>query len=291
MIIVRLTGGLGNQLFQYAMGRKLALNHKTELILENSFYVNTPRKATPRKYELHNFSIKARCTTSEERARLFFYTNSITKRVKKFFPSLGRFYFFAEQQLHKKNYLHLPRETFLDGYWQSEFFFLDIKKEIIEDFKIIPAMSARDIETASKITSTNSISLHIRRGDYVSHASANSTHGFCGLDYYMKSISYIEQCTEKPVFFIFSDDIEWTSKNLKINHPHFYVDHNNSDTAFQDLRLMSMCKHNVIANSSFSWWGAWLNQNQQKIIISPKQWFANKKKDSSKITSESWITF
>lgn len=290
MIIVRLTGGLGNQLFQYAIGRKLALHHKTELVLENSFYINTPKKATPRKYELCHFNIKARCTTSEERAKLFLYTNSITKRIKRFFPSVGKFYFFTEQQLHKKIYLHLTKNSFLDGYWQSENFFTNIKKNIIEDLQIIPAMSANDIAIADKITSTNSISLHIRRGDYVSYAPANATHGLCGLDYYIKSISYIEQHIENPMFFIFSDDIKWVSEHLKINHPYLYVDHNSSDTAFQDLRLMSMCKHNIIANSSFSWWGAWLNQNQQKLVIAPKRWFANEQKDSSEIIPASWIT-
>ena len=138
------------------------------------------------------------------------------------------------------------------------------------------------------ISQTNSVSLHIRRGDYVSNQKTNQTHGTCDLDYYQRCITEIEKEVENPYFFVFSDEIEWVKENLKINHPAEYVDQNTGDKSYEDMRLMSQCKHNVIANSSFSWWGAWLNSYPDKIVFAPKRWFASDKHNTKDLIPEGW---
>jgi hypothetical protein len=117
--------------------------------------------------------------------------------------------------------------------------------------------------------------MHVRRGDYASNPKTGATHGLCSLDYYEEAIRYISERVEQPIFFIFSDDINWVKCNLKVDFPCQYVDHNKSMESFNDMRLMSLCQHHIIANSSFSWWGAWLNPGQKKIVIAPRRWFLN----------------
>lgn len=289
MIIVKLTGGLGNQLFQYAAGRSLSLRHNTELLIENSFYLAPSKKVTPRNYELDKFNINARLCTDVERKKLLSYTNKYIKRLRAFLPNMGNYYFASETNTNI-NFESLPFDTFLDGYWQSEKYFLTNKELIINEFSIKPPLSDFSKIHLDNIKKSNSVSLHIRRGDYVSLPTANSTHGLCELDYYTRSIEKIIETVENPIFFIFSDDMKWTSENLQIQHPHFFITQNNEENAFQDLHLMSQCKHNIIANSSFSWWGAWLNTNKYKIVIAPKKWFADPARSSSEIIPASWIT-
>jgi hypothetical protein len=121
----------------------------------------------------------------------------------------------------------------------------------------------------------NAISLHVRRGDYANNPKTKATHGLCSLDYYQASVRQMAQKVARPHFFIFSDDMEWVQGNLKIDFPCVFVEHNRGAESYNDMRLMSLCKHHIIANSSFSWWGAWLNPNMEKIVIAPRKWFAS----------------
>lgn len=139
------------------------------------------------------------------------------------------------------------------------------------------------------IKSCNAVSLHIRRGDYISNATTNTIHGTCNLDYYKRAVEYIKKNSVSPIFFIFSDDIDWVKDNLHLNEKHYYIDWNNADTNYEDMRLMSLCKHNVIANSSFSWWGAWLNNNPKKIVIAPQKWFNDSKLNTFDVIPEKRI--
>ena len=150
-------------------------------------------------------------------------------------------------------------------------------------------LGSRNKELLSLIRTVNSVSLHIRRGDYVSNPDTNSALGTCSLEYYRHCIEHIASNVENPHFFLFSDDINWVRDNLKIKYPTTVVDGNSADTNYADLHLMSNCKHNIIANSSFSWWGAWLNNNPDKIIIAPKIWFANSPLTPKEIIPENWL--
>lgn len=169
----------------------------------------------------------------------------------------------------------LSHSVYLAGYWQSEKYFSDASEAIRADFTFRTPLSKKNAELAERVGQTNSVSLHVRRGDYVSSAKTNATHGFCSLDYYRAAVLHMAAHIEQPEFFIFSDDMAWVKANLKIDFPCRYVDHNQGAESYNDMRLMSLCKHHVIANSSFSWWGAWLNPNPNKTVIAPRKWFAN----------------
>jgi hypothetical protein len=145
------------------------------------------------------------------------------------------------------------------------------------------------MKIAEQISRVNSVSLHVRRGDYVANLKVAAIHGLCSKEYYASAIKFISKKVERPHFFVFSDDINWVENNFKINYPCTYINQNFSNESYNDLRLMSLCQHNIIANSSFSWWGAWLNCNSEKIVIAPKKWFANSDKRCDDLIPEKWV--
>ena len=289
MIVVRLTGGLGNQLFQYAMGRYHSLRHSVELVLEDSFYIDPPADSTPRQYDLDKYPIVARRSNAEERHAWRSYTGRISKRFRRFVDFPGPFIYVHERPgQFNSNVNELGDGIFLDGYWQSERYFPGIQASLYADFLPLLPMLSEDTRISAIMKARQSISLHIRRGDYVSNIAANTIHGVCGLDYYDRAIRYMVERQTDPVFFIFSDDMQWVKKNLVINYPHVFVEHNSSTKAFQDLRLMSQCNHHILANSSFSWWGAWLNPSAEKLIVRPRTWFVGLPQTSTWACPEEW---
>jgi len=175
-----------------------------------------------------------------------------------------------------------------DGFWQNAKYFKNIEKEIREEFTLRKPLDEKFANISRQIENIPSVSIHIRRGDYVNDPKTKAVHNVCDLDYYNKAIDIIKTNVNNPTFFVFSDDIDWVSKNLEINSPTFWVS-NLKSKDYEELILMSKCKHNIIANSSFSWWGAWLNQNPDKIVIAPKQWLINKTADELDILPPRWI--
>jgi hypothetical protein len=158
------------------------------------------------------------------------------------------------------------------------------------EFCLRDAATGRNAQLAARIASCTAVSLHIRRGDYVSNPTHNAMHGVCGLDYYRRAVQHIGKHVDEPVFFLFSDDPAWVAENLKIDASTVLVDHNGPDTPCEDLRLMSRCAHHVIANSSFSWWGAWLNSSSKKRIVAPTPWFQDPSIDTRDLIPEGWVT-
>ena len=188
------------------------------------------------------------------------------------------------------SFMNNPKKSYFIGFWQSEKFFKNIEKIIRKEFTLKNPLSNYANVVFEKIKSTPiSASLHIRRGDYVLEPHTNAYHGVCGLDYYQKAYEELVKKINSPFeIFVFSDDIEWVKENLRLpGKMHFVSNPNIPD--YEEMFLMSCCTHNIIANSSFSWWGAWLNPNKNKIVIAPKQWFANKNEDAKDIVPESWI--
>lgn len=169
----------------------------------------------------------------------------------------------------------LPEDCYLSGYWQSEKYFSDVAMQIRTDFTFRQPMQDQNAKLARQIRGVSAVSLHVRRGDYASNPKTTATHGLCSLDYYSASIRHIAGEVARPYFFVFSDDMAWVRSNLKIDFPCVYVEHNRGADSYNDMRLMSLCQHHIIANSSFSWWGAWLNPSMEKIVIAPEKWFAN----------------
>jgi hypothetical protein len=286
MIVVRLCGGLGNQLFQYAAGRRLADIRQTELVLDLGWYARTPPTDTPRAYELVNYPVRARPATAGEALWCRLHEGRLLRRM----PFLPRRWRHWREKSFKFDpaVLDLPNNTYLDGYWQSHHYFEDAADLIRADMTPLAPFGLQDEKVAAMIATVDAVSVHVRRGDYVTHQAAATAHGQCSLDYYKTALTYILPRVARPHFFVFSDDPAWTRENLPLPGPATFVDHNGPVAAFQDLRLMSLCKHQITANSSFSWWGAWLNPQLSKIVITPKQWFSYPSNTDS-LTPDDWI--
>ncbi len=290
MIIVKLKGGLGNQLFQYAIGRNLAEIHKTTVKIDVSYFANYKLHA----YSLSPFNIQENIASTEEcrvkpddKSKLFEWFNNILciNTVKK--THILK-YILEKNFYYDSEILKLHDGIYLDGYWQSEKYFIDIARIIHKEFSVKNPQTGKNKEIADKILSCHSVSIHIRRGSYVL-PPYNSFHGTCSIEYYHRCINHLVQKVKNPHFFIFSDDPEWVSENLHINHPVTYINHNGVAGDYEDLRLMTQCNHHIIANSTFSWWGAWLSKNNNKIILTPNPWFRNSQLDTRDLIPSGWI--
>jgi len=281
MIIAKIKGGLGNQLFQYAVGRAVALHHKVPLKLDITIFET---------YELHNgyrldeFAIQSDIASENEiinlkgRNNVLFYAlrkGGLVKR-KSYFKEKRSSYF--DKNVFENNFIYL------DGYWQNELYFSDIRELLLRELSPISLMNESGCVYLERINNSNSVSLHVRRGDYLKLKNI----GVLDVDYYMKAVQYMRKNIEKPTFYIFSDDLEWCKKHLGFLDGCIYVDRTQNE--IDDLKLMSFCQHNIIANSSFSWWGAWLNQNPKKIVVAPEGWLLNDPGSSNVILSD-WVKF
>jgi len=272
MIVSKIQGGLGNQMFQYAIGRAYAEKLKTDLYLDLSFYRQPFEKdVTPRKFELDLFDLKYTIATESDLSK--FQNRSYWYRIKRKMGVGVPIYY---REGNDSSILKGKKNIYLDGYWQSEFFFRDFSDIIKNDFRFKPSLNEQSRTTAFKIKSTKtSVAIHLRRGDYVLSAVANAHHGVCDIEYYKSGIEYLNANIDEPYYFVFSDDVEWAKSNfLHLFTNMEIVQGNKGGDSWQDMHLMSLCKHNIIANSSFSWWAAWLNQHKNKVIIAPQNWFA-----------------
>jgi hypothetical protein len=271
MIYIRLIGGLGNQMFQYALGRRLALINNTEFKLDISGLVNVSPNGgfTARNYDLNNFNIQELIAASDEIKHFKKPGGRFSKIIKYIRPVYQRPYIVEEKFSFNPQILKIKQDVYIDGYWQSEKYFMDVKEVIQNDFTLKGELGKQATDIAKQITSSSqSVSLHIRRGDYVT--SYSSFYHILNVDYYKKALEYIEKRSGRVQVFVFSDDIKWARQNLQIGSDTVFVEPNKN---FEDLHLMSLCSHNIMANSSFSWWGAWLNRNKNKIVIAPEKWF------------------
>jgi hypothetical protein len=286
MIIVKLMGGLGNQLFQYAFGRAMSLKHHTQLKFDLSFFEGNRF----RKYELGNWGMNAAAATSteiEDLKKKHFSTLSTYKR--KLLKTKANFVH-EKGPLFNPAYFYVHSNAYIDGYWQSENYFISAAAQVMEDLYFNTAPSLPNQQMLSRIEQSNAVSIHVRRGDYVENAHAN-IHGVCSLNYYIDAVNYIAKQVTRPVFYFFSDDMDWVKQNFDLPYQTVFVDINDGDAAYDDLRLISACKHHIIANSSFSWWGAWLNPHSNKMVIAPKQWFSDAELNAkaTAITPKSWV--
>ena len=282
MIIIKLNGGLGNQLFQYSLGRKLSLKNNNVFKLDLSDFT----KDNPRSYGLGKFNIIENFASDEDINKI--KKSGVWKLVDKLKPYCKRSAIKYKGYDFDQNILKLSGDFYLDGYWQSEKYFQDIEKIIKEEITLKESLPSKYTELIDKIKNSDSVSVHIRRGDYLSD-KISKIYAICPIEYYYKAIEKIKESCPNPHFFIFSDDINWVKQNLNIPHPKILVSGDNETKDYEELILMSLCQHNIIANSSFSWWGAWLNQNPSKIVISPDKWFNDKIGNAKDLIPENWI--
>ncbi len=284
-------GGLGNQMFQYAFGRALSIKKNTEMILDISFYEDQSG-ATERNYELDVFNIKVEVPPVPEIKKIYkrYFKKSFKNRMLFLFnpDKEGLIYNEISYSLYS-NKNKLNKNIYLNGYFQSEKYFGNIKSIIREDFVFKDSLGENKKELLKMNEESNSVSIHIRRGDYLSNIQANKVLGLSTLYYYKKALCYINNHVKNPNFIVLSDDIEWTKKYLIIDAPTEYVSNKELNKNHEDMYIMSLCKHNIIANSSFSWWGAWLNENTEKIVIAPEKWFKDKRINKDDLIPRDWI--
>lgn len=288
---VLIFGGLGNQMFQHALN--IALNKKgkkTKILFSNLFYeehhsgfnlayaFNLPLGFPLNVYNFlllnADFLYKPRLPKSILRRLI----NSYLKKKYTSYKELKEFVY--DEEVFKQD-----SKLFI-GIWQVEEYFKDIESAIKEQFTFRRPKDSLNIALAERIQNTESISIHIRRGDYLQSEWLESHLVIKGIDYYNKALDYINRNIQNPTFYIFSDNIEWAQNNLKIKNA-VYINHNSGKNSCFDMYLMSLCKHNIIANSTFSWWGAWLNKNKNKIVLMPEKWLNTK--DCGGIFPDNWI--
>lgn len=289
MIIVKLIGGLGNQLFQYSVAKHLAFINNTNVLLDTTAFEDFYKL---HKYSLQHFNIDAKIGSRQELENIYNFPHSLNRleRVWKYRILGQQFYHITEKQFHFDDIVlqKYHGNVLLDGYWQTEKYFAAIEAPLRKEYLITTPQTEIDKNVTQQIQNSNAVSLHIRRADYTNPETAK-THGLCSLEYYQKAIEIVASRVTNPTFFIFSDDIIWAKENLKLDFSTTFVGHNNADKNYEDLRLMSSCQHHIIANSSFSWWGAWLNPNPNKVVIAPKEWFATTERNYQDVVPENWI--
>ena len=291
MIVTCIYGGLGNQMFQYAVGRSLSLLRGAPLKLDITWF---PRvKGTVRKYDLDVFPIVEDFASEQEILDLrgnephrgIRLLRRVTRTLLSTTPGT---YFKEHRQDFDESVFALEGDVYLEGYWQNERYFRKVADTILKDFTLKEDPSGKNREMAERISNTPSVSIHIRRGDYVTNPDAAKLLGFRGVDYVQKAVSVMLEKCSAPSYYVFSDDIEWCRDNLHLDRETVFVDHNGEGGAHEDMRLMSRCKHNIITNSSFSWWAAWLNSNPDKTVIAPREWFKGDPGRSKAMSPDSW---
>jgi hypothetical protein len=280
-------------MFQYALGRALSNKFNTNLVVDSTFFQKnvTNSGTTTRSLELDIFNLPIREVSKSELNNLkpphLRILNTIFHKFDLSKLQLSN-YFFENHIGFNEKIRRVKDNSFLSGYWQSYLYFIDIQEIIINEFQF---PSINDLTTkllAKQILQENSISIHIRRGDFLNNDLGN-VHSICPISYYKDAMNYINTKVDNPKYFVFSDDVEWVKTNLIINA--VFVSENRGKSSFVDMQLMSLCKFNIIANSSFSWWGAWLNKNPQKIIIAPQKWYNNEfmNNETVDLIPKSWI--
>jgi len=285
MIFVRLVGGLGNQLFQYACARAVAIRRGTGLVLDLR---ELSRGAAHAVYGLDRFAIAARVGTEAElpppRGRLPGYAL--------WRAGLRRPRFLRERGLGVNPAVRdAPDDSYLHGYFQSEGYFADVAGQIRNELRLLEEASGENRRWLDRIEAEpRAVSLHVRRGDYAGSAKGQAVHGTCDGAYYAGAVAALrERAGIDPVLFVFSDDPAWARANLALGAETVVLDHNPPSAAVEDLRLMGACRHHVIANSSFSWWGAWRNPRPDKVVVAPGRWFSDPALSNPDICPAGWL--
>lgn len=282
MIIVKILGGLGNQLFQYAAGKALAQHNKTELKLDPTGFEGYAL----RNFELQHFKIPYAVASPEEVKQL----NAVSslQRVVSRFTSYKQTKFYKEPFFHfDENFFKLNNSVYIRGYFQSERYFAPALTIIKQEFALKKKQSPALNQFLESVEQEASVSLHVRRGDYKA-ITTGDVHGILPSEYYQRAMKTLIKREPAAKFYVFSDDPEWAKTQLDIRDATI-VSGDYTKSHLEDFHLMQHCRHNIIANSSFSWWAAWLNSNPNKIIIAPKKWFNNGPKDTQDLIPESWM--
>ena len=283
MIIIEASGGLGNQMFQYALYKKLESLNK-DVVFDTSFFRS---KQGLRELEIGVFGVQYRSISDREVAyiRGYGYQDSIIDKIKYKLKSSKYLIYRDSIECFQPEVLEME-DAYLCGYWQSEKYFKDIREVILKEFTFPIQAVKSNVKLTDQMKLENSVSIHVRRSDYLTEQNLKVYGNICTEKYYSNAINYIEGIIDNPHYYVFTDDLQWAKEYFKGDN-YTIVSENRGKDSYIDMYLMSQCKHNIIANSSFSWWGAWLNQNPDKKVLAPKKWFHNHEKEE--IVCEDWI--
>ena len=281
MLVFKVMGGLGNQLFQYAFARRLSLLSGVPFRLDVTGF----RKYKLHDYALHKFNIAENIAGPTElmRTKTWYFADK--------WLGFGAGRSVVEQGLgYDSSFVRKCAGGYFRGYWQSARYFEGIEDQLRREITLKEAMDAFGERTLEKMAAAaNPVSLHVRRGDYVSDGETNRIHGLCSIEYYRAAVERVAEKSGDPTLFVFSDDIDWAKGNLDLGFPTVFMDSGGAAKKHQDLVLMSRCRNHIIANSTFSWWGAWLNANPEKVVVAPSRWFKTEQRDASTLVPEGWI--
>ena len=271
MIVIEASGGLGNQMFQYALYKKLESMNK-DVALDTSFFRS---KQSLRELEIGVFGVQYKSISDKEAAyiRGYGYKDTIFDKIMyKLLPKKYRIYR-DKIEVFQPEIMNMD-QVYLSGYWQCESYFKDIRNIILKEYTFPLYVKERTKELCREMEKRNSVSIHVRRSDYLTEQNMKVYGNICTEKYYKAAVAYMETSLTEPHYFVFTDDVEW-AKRFFIGEKYTIVDRYREKDSYVDMFLMSRCKHNIIANSSFSWWGAWLNENPDKIVVSPNKWMNN----------------
>jgi hypothetical protein len=291
MIVTKLIGGLGNQMFQYAAGLQLSHRLGAELKLDISNFDS--EGVTRRRYELSIFNISAGIASPDDISKTKIRPVGLLCNYPRIVSLLEKISGKVHLIEGKNDVMNIKDENgkdiYLEGVWNSYKYLSGVEDLIRKELSFKTKPSDRNSDILREIKTSNSVSVHVRRGDYVNNPKVAKVYTICSLDYYKKATIQIEKRFGNARYYFFSDDPGWVKENFKNTKNVNIVDWNVGERSCEDLRLMIACKHNIIANSTFSWWGAWLNGNRNKIIVSPKRWFKDETKNVKELLPPEWI--
>lgn len=284
MIITEINGGLGNQLFQYAAGLSLATRHQTELKISIQFQEGN----TARSLGLSHFNIKLKEASEKEYAIL--HPNSRIERIVQGILPVSYKRFYQEKNFaYQTGFEKLGSNVYLKGYWQSELYFSSIKEKISSAFTMEPASYRSIAPFIEELEKIDSVAIHIRKGDYLIPPYATF---YANLEnsYYNQALALLSNKSSSLKLFVFTDDVNWVNTHLHLNLPYTLVSTIHTHNMYEDFKAMQSCKYHIIANSSFSWWTAWLSERTDKMVIAPKKWFNLGPKDTQDLLPKTWTT-
>ena len=298
MIVVELVGGLGNQLFQYAIGKNLALKNKTDLVVDTRFLMSRniqSRNVTYRNYDLDIFTVNPSFVAPSITFRYGTSSSLLLRHAKRVFNkyiNIGRLQYVSERTpyQYESRIDKLTDNVYLSGYWQSTWYFRSIEQQLKAELQFADPIPDYASELADEIRrNQSSVCVHVRRSDFVN----NRRHDIVQPSYYHQAEQLIRERIMSPTFYVFSDDIEWCRTHIRFSAPTVYVgDEWAGDRAQIHLQLMTLCHHFIIPNSTFGWWAAWLSPSLNKVVIAPKKWaYVNENFISSnELTYPGWLT-
>ncbi|MBR0385213.1 MAG: alpha-1,2-fucosyltransferase [Erysipelotrichaceae bacterium] len=287
MITAVIRGGLGNQLFQYASAYALSKKLRQQLTLDTSFYHSESKRA----YRLDQLHLSNHFVTNGETDNLLIrcyknrYINGVIRRMQmNTLPITNGIYLVDKAGRFTPSFFDVEAENiFMNGYFQSEEYFREYRGEILKQFTPSYEPEKEYLKLVTEIQNCESVSIHVRHGDF-SNRHKTGYHYVLNADYYIRAIDTIREHVAKPKFYFFSDDMDWVRKNLPSSEEFEFISLNTHNGDIDELMLMSKCQHNITANSTFSWWGAWLNTNKRSVKITPDKQYGD-----PKMIPASWI--